>query len=131
MIILSLISDIFLVAATLGLAGYCMVLSRKLKAFNDVDTGVGGAIATLSMQVDRLEQSLKEAEADAEDRQGKLTQALAAADDRIGKLDVLLASLDDVETDYDDVDPPEPAQTSAALPSFRATRAPNIDWPAE
>ena len=47
-----MIADVLLVAGALGAGVYCYVLARRLSRFNDLETGVGGAVAVLSAQVD-------------------------------------------------------------------------------
>ena len=48
------ISDVLLAAGALGAGFYCLVLSRRLRKFMHLEKGVGGAIATLSTQVDEM-----------------------------------------------------------------------------
>ncbi|MGB3553134.1 MAG: hypothetical protein WBA25_00675 [Jannaschia sp.] len=121
---LGLFSDILLLAATIGMALYCRLLSRRLRAFNDLDTGMGGSVAALSLQVDQLRGSIEAAHSEAGDRAAQLREGTAAADDRIGRLEMLLAGLEDIE---DDVAPtasvtePSP-ERPIAMPSFRAVR---------
>ena len=59
------IADILLVAGALGAAFYCYVLGRRLARFNDLETGVGGAVAVLSVQVDDLTKTLEAARSTA------------------------------------------------------------------
>ena len=40
---MDLIADILLAAGALGAGFYCLVLSRRLKRFNDLEKGIGGA----------------------------------------------------------------------------------------
>ena len=42
---MELIADILLVAGALGAGLYCHVLARRLSRFNDLENGVGGAVA--------------------------------------------------------------------------------------
>ena len=49
---MDLIADILLVAGALGAGFYCFILGRRLNRFNDLENGVGGAVAVLSAQVD-------------------------------------------------------------------------------
>ena len=41
---MDLIADIFLIAGALGAGFYCIVLSRRLSRFTDLENGVGGAV---------------------------------------------------------------------------------------
>ncbi|HAW47377.1 MAG TPA: hypothetical protein DCX34_09090, partial [Roseovarius sp.] len=59
---MDLIADILLVAGALGAGLYCHVLARRLSRFNDLETGVGGAVAVLSAQVDDLTRTLRDAQ---------------------------------------------------------------------
>lgn len=124
--ILTFISDVLLVAATLGMALWCRILSQRLKAFNDIDTGLGGTIAALSLQVDDLKASIASAAASAQgnDRSRILSAATEKADDRIGRMEMLLASLEDLEEEASDrlLRDPVPPVDIEPMPSFRAAR---------
>ena len=124
--ILTLLSDILLIAATLGLAIWCRALSRRLKAFNDLDTGLGGTIAALSLQVDELKESLAKATEQTANREAILDEANARADDRIGRMEMLLASLEDIEDETTArMMDAERTNVVDAMPSFRASRSSN------
>ena len=58
---MELIADILLIAGALGAGLYCIVLSRRLNRFTDLEKGVGGAIAVLSAQVDDMTKALETA----------------------------------------------------------------------
>ena len=124
--ILTFISDVLLVAATLGMALWCRILCQRLKAFNDIDTGLGGTIAALSLQVDDLKASIASAAASAQgnDRARILSAATDKADDRIGRMEMLLASLEDLEEEASDrlLRDPVPPVDIEPMPSFRAAR---------
>lgn len=47
-----------LIAACAVLAIFCLVLARRLRKLNDLESGLGSAIAIMSAEVDRLEQSI-------------------------------------------------------------------------
>lgn len=81
---MSLISDILLVAASVGLAVYCVVLSRRLSRFTDLEKGVGGAVAVLSAQVDDLTRALKSAQATAQESADALSSTTERAEDAAG-----------------------------------------------
>ena len=63
---MTLIADILLAAGAIGAAFYCFVLGRRLRRFNDLEKGVGGAVAVLSAQVDDLDKTLATARSSAE-----------------------------------------------------------------
>lgn len=56
---MELIADILLIAGALGAGLYCVVLSRRLSRFTNLEKGVGGAIAVLSSQVDDMTKALE------------------------------------------------------------------------
>lgn len=58
-------AQILLALAGLALATWCAVLARRLRRLNDLETGLGGAIAVLAAEVQRLEQALGKAQKDA------------------------------------------------------------------
>lgn len=122
--ILSLISDVLLLAATCGMALWCRVLTKRLKAFNDLDTGLGGTIAALKRQVDDLQTSLATATDNTRDRNVALDEVNARADDRIGRMEMLLTSLEDLEAETADrllVNPP--ADDVDFVPNFRPVQS--------
>ena len=57
--------QIALLIASMGLAGFCIVLSRRLRRLNDLESGLGGAIAVMAAEVDRLEGAIRAARAEA------------------------------------------------------------------
>ena len=103
---MALISDILLAAGALGAAVYCMVLAQRLKRFNQLESGMGGAVAVLSAQVDDMTRALQIAQAAA----GSSVSALAPLTERSEKvaerLELLVASMHDL---------PEPEQGGRKL----------------
>ena len=59
---MDIIADILLAAGAIGAGIYCYVLGRRLNRFNDLENGVGGAVAVLSAQVDDLTKTLSAAQ---------------------------------------------------------------------
>lgn len=90
------VSDILLVAAALGAAVYCLVLSRRLTRLSSIDKGLGGAIAVLSQQVDEMQQALDRARAGSEAAAERLEALTGTAQEVAGELDVLIASCHDL-----------------------------------
>ena len=90
------IADILLLAGALGAAVYCFVLSRRLNRFNDLEKGVGGAVAVLSAQVDDLSKALESARASASDSSGSLAGLTERAEDVARRLELLVASMHDL-----------------------------------
>ena len=93
---MELISDILLVAGALGAGLYCFVLARRLKRFNDLEQGVGGAVAVLSAQVEELKQSLESARESSEASNAALGGLTERAEKVAHRLELLMASMHDV-----------------------------------
>lgn len=93
---MAFISDILLIAGAIAAAFYCMVLSRRLAKFNDLENGVGGAVAVLAIQVDDMTKTLEMAQNAAGDSTTSLKTLTAQAEDVAGRLELLLASMHDL-----------------------------------
>ncbi len=93
---MAFIADIFLVAGALGAGLYCHVLSRRLRRFTDLEKGVGGAVAVLSVQVDDLSKALVTAQATATSSVESLADVNVRAEASARKLELLIASMHDV-----------------------------------
>ena len=93
---MQMISDILLVTAALSAAVYCFVLSRRLKRFNQLESGMGGAIAVLSAQVDDMTKALPRAQATASASADQLREMIERAEKGAQRLEVMLASLHDL-----------------------------------
>jgi hypothetical protein len=93
---MELIANILLVAGALGAGLYCFVLGRRLNRFNDLENGVGGAVAVLSAQVDDLSKTLLSAQATAAQSAETLTALSNRAEDISRKLELQMASLHDI-----------------------------------
>lgn len=96
---MSLIADIILFAAAVGATFYCIVLSRRLSRFNDLEQGVGGAIATLSHQVDDMTSTVKTAQNAASESAETLSVLTGRAEDAARRLELLVAALHDLPDD--------------------------------
>lgn len=93
---MGLIADIILIAAALGATFYCYVLSRRLAKFNDLERGVGGAVAVLSVQVDDMTKTLKQAETAAKDSTTSLRSLTERAEGVAKRLELLVAAMHDL-----------------------------------
>jgi hypothetical protein len=93
---MDLIADILLAAGALGAGFYCLVLSRRLKRFNDLEKGVGGAVAVLSSQVDDLNKSFAKARQVSEGSSQALDQLTGRAESVAQRLELMMASMHDV-----------------------------------
>ncbi|ETX29639.1 hypothetical protein [Roseivivax isoporae] len=93
---MELIADILLVAGALGAGFYCFVLARRLTRFNDLESGVGGAVAVLSAQVDDLVRTLGAAQQAAGASSGSLEALTTRAEEVARRLELLVASMHDL-----------------------------------
>jgi len=110
---MELIADILLAAGALGAGLYCFVLGRRLNRFNDLEKGVGGAVAVLSAQVDDLTRTLAAAQSTAGTSAATLTELTTRAEDTSRRLELQMASLHDI---------PEPKPVETAAPFVAAPR---------
>ncbi|MEL6594747.1 MAG: hypothetical protein AAFQ47_02325 [Pseudomonadota bacterium] len=107
---MTLIADALLIAGALGATLYCIVLARKLNKFNDLEKGVGGAVAVMSAQVDDMTKTLTQAEAEAKRSAADLEAATGRAEAAVTRLELLLASLHDLP------EQPSPQPSPAPVP---------------
>ncbi len=118
---MDLISDALLAAGALGAAIYCIVLSRRLKRFNNLQNGMGGAVAVLSAQVDDMTKTLEKAQSAAAASASQLSDLTQRAEAASRKLELMMASLHDL-----------PDEAPASLPktsSSPAAEQANTDTP--
>lgn len=101
---MELVADILLVAGALGAGLYCFVLARRLNRFNDLEKGVGGAVAVLSAQVDDLTKTLDSARSASDGSNAALEQLTVRAESVAAQLELMMASMHDL---------PEPVQADA------------------
>lgn len=90
------IADILLTAGAFGAAIYCYVLSNRLKRFTALESGMGSAIAVLSVQVDDMTRALEGARAAAHAQADGLRSQTARAEAAAAQLELLMASLHDL-----------------------------------
>lgn len=93
---MEILADILLAAGALGAGLYCHVLSGRLKRFNALESGMGGAIAVLSQQVDEMTRALDQARSAAAGSADGLTALVNRAESSAARLDLLLSSLHDL-----------------------------------
>lgn len=93
---MELIADILLVAGAIGAGFYCFVLARRLNRFNDLEKGVGGAVAVLSAQVDDLTKMLDAARVASNNSGGALEDLTSRAEQVAQRLELIMASMHDV-----------------------------------
>lgn len=102
---LGLIADILLAAGAFAAAAYCHVLSGRLKRFNALESGMGGAIAVLSAQVDEMTRALEQARGAAHSSADGLTALVTRAEAAASRIDLLLASMHDLPDPAEDDGP--------------------------
>ena len=90
------IADVLMSAGAMGAGLYCLVLSRRLRRFTDLEKGVGGAVAVLSAQVDDLTRALGRAQNTANAQVGSLSVVTDRAEAAARRIELLLASLHDL-----------------------------------
>ena len=117
---MDLIADILLIAGALAATAYCVVLSRRLRKFTDLEKGVGGAIAVLSAQVDDMTKTLKAAQTSAAGSADSLATLTGRAEDAAKRLELLVATMHDLP------DPSESKPQNDKLDPgvFQSTRTP-------
>ena len=96
---MDLIADILLAAGAIGAAVYCVVLSRRLSRLTDLQGGVGGAVATLSAQVDEMTRALDRSRRAAGEQSATLERSTRRAEDAARRLDLLVAAMHDLPSE--------------------------------
>lgn len=114
---MELIADILLIAGALGAGLYCVVLSRRLNRFTNLEKGVGGAIAVLSSQVDDMTKALEVARAETSNSANSLKSLTGKAEGVAQRLELLVASLHDLPLEPSGLPerPEKPAADEGAL----------------
>ncbi len=102
---MTMIADILLAAGAFGAAIYCSILSARLKKFSTLESGMGGAIAVLSAQVDDMTTALESAQTAANDSATRLEERTRRAEAASSRLELLVASLHDLPSDDGDDGP--------------------------
>ncbi|MEP0964543.1 MAG: hypothetical protein ABJG75_22360 [Roseobacter sp.] len=126
---MELIADMFLAAGAFGAGLYCFILGRRLNRFNDLEKGVGGAVAVLSAQVDDLTKTLTSAQNTAAQSAQSLTELTVRAEAMSQRLELQMASLHDIPTTPENrtrSTPPPTAQQSSSEPMFIRHKASEV-----
>ncbi len=113
---MALIADMLMAAGAFGAAIYCYVLSGRLKKFAALESGMGGAIAVLSVQVDDMTKALAAAGMAATGSATNLDSLTRRAESVAAKLELFVASMHDLPQD-------PPRETPRAEPTAAAPRA--------
>ena len=93
---MALIADILMAAGSFGAAIYCYVLSGSLKKFTALESGMGGAIAVLSVQVDDMTRALEKARLAATGSASTLEMQTARGEQIAARLELLVAAMHDL-----------------------------------
>jgi len=110
------LADVLLVGGALGAGVYCFVLARRLARFNDLENGVGGAVAVLSAQVDDLTKTLEAARQSATSSTESLGGLTERAESVAQRLELLVASMHDLpEEGSSATQEPQQEETSEAV----------------
>ena len=115
---MELIADILLVAGALGAGVYCYVLARRLARYNDLEKGVGGAVAVLSAQVDDLSKALQAARTASGNSADALEGLTVRAEAVSQKLELMMASMHDMPGDTTASRPAPPVPDAGTEPLF-------------
>jgi hypothetical protein len=107
---MDIIADILLAAGAFGAGFYCFVLSRRLNRFNDLEKGVGGAVAVLSAQVDDLTKTLEHAQSTANVSTMSLDGLTERAESVAKRLELLVASMHDLPSSSEEQEPTPTSQ---------------------
>ncbi len=112
---MEVIADILMAAGAIGAAVYCIVLAGRLKRFNNLQNGVGGAVAVLSAQVDDMTKTLRQAQRAAVTSSVNLTELTERAEEVAKRLELMLATMHDLpgETPAPPEAPAPPEGTAA------------------
>lgn len=93
---MEMIADILLAAGAFGAALYCYVLNLRLRKFQTLESGMGGAIAVLSAQVDDMTQALEKARGAANGQAVALEALTERGESVAARLEIMLASMHDL-----------------------------------
>ena len=117
---MALIADMLMAAGAFGAAIYCYVLSGRLKKFAALESGMGGAIAVLSMQVDDMTKALAAAGMAATGSASNLDGLTRRAEQVAAKLELLVAAMHDLPDERARPVAPAPmAEAAVAAPRLR------------
>ncbi len=112
---MELIADIILAIGAAVVSIYCYSIARRLARFNDLDSGVGQAIALLSAQVDDLSRILTSVQEMDAASSATLTDLIDRAETAAKRLELMVAAMHDLPAE-DEAQPKE--QTAPPEPVF-------------
>lgn len=121
---MELIADVLMAAGAFGAAVYCYVLAGRLKRFTTLETGMGGAIAVLSAQVDDMTRALDKAHGAANNSASSLEEQTLRAEAAASRLELMMAAMHDLPEPVA-ATPTEPAMEDRKLRFVRRRTARN------
>ncbi len=101
------LADSLLVAGALGASVYCYILARRLSRLNDLESGIGSAVAVLSAQVDDLTKALSASQNSVNSSQSSLSESTQRAEKIAQRLEIMMASFHDLPEPDQINSPPE------------------------
>lgn len=115
-----MIADVLLVVGAVGAGIYCFILSKRLNKFNDLEGGMGGAVAVLSAQVDDLTKTLVAAQGTATESTHSLGDLTDRAEAVAKRLELLVVSMQDInDVPYKNEDSPNSENSTPLGPIFK------------
>ncbi|MGR3617466.1 MAG: hypothetical protein ACU0BB_15695 [Paracoccaceae bacterium] len=96
---MELFADILLVIGAIGAGLYCFILGKRLRKFNDLEVGIGGAVAVLSTQVEDLTRTLDTARKMSGSSEEALQDLALRAESVAQRLELAMASMHDLSLD--------------------------------
>jgi hypothetical protein len=120
---MELIADVLMSAGAFGAAIYCYVLAGRLKKFSTLESGMGGAIAVLSAQVDDMTRALEKARGAANGSASSLEGMTARAEAVAARLELLVAAMHDLPDPPDQTEQEPEADRKLRFVRRRAHRA--------
>lgn len=113
---MDLLMNGLLLAATAFAGTYCWILSRRVRELKSLDKGLGGAIVTLTRQVELARTTLEEAKSSSKGSRDDLSQMVQKADAAAQQLRLLIAASQRTPA-------PQPAPAQQHAPVLQATPA--------
>lgn len=122
-----------LLAASLFAGSYCWVLSRRVRELKSLDRGLGGAIVTLTRQIELARGTLDDARAATRENRQDLSQLIARADAAAAQLKLAVATAEDARARLPEpriavvrAAPEAPVEAAAAIATVRAVPEPVV-----
>jgi hypothetical protein len=134
---MAMLTDGLLLAASLFAGLYCWVLARRVRDLKSLDNGLGGAIVTLTRQIELARGTLDEARAETKENRRDIDRLIGRAESATATLKGALAAARDLEhrTEHRAAAPMVPAapapqeRVPAGPPNLRLAVPPADDAP--